>query len=58
MDRKRCQGRISGHETPIGWTPHWEDFNTEGLEGFGREDFEAAMVLSRRRNGERDRQPR
>ncbi len=40
---KRCQGRISGHETPIGWTPQWEDFNTEGLEGFSEADFETAM---------------
>lgn len=42
---KRCQGRISGHESPIGWTPHWEDFNTEGLEGFTSEDFSAAMAF-------------
>ncbi len=40
---KRCQGQISGHETPIGWTPHWEDFNTVGLEGFSPQDFAAAM---------------
>ncbi len=42
---KRCHGQIAGHETQIGWIPHWEDFDTEGLEGFGREDFERAMKI-------------
>ncbi len=41
---KRCQGRVAGHETSIGWTPHWDDFRSEGLEGFTREDFAAAMA--------------
>ena len=41
----RCQGRIAGHETRIGWTPHWEDFNTEGLEGFTQEQFDKAMAF-------------
>jgi phosphoenolpyruvate carboxykinase (GTP) len=40
---KRCQGRIPGHETPIGWLPHWQDFDTEGLENFDQEDFQAVM---------------
>jgi phosphoenolpyruvate carboxykinase (GTP) len=40
---KRCQGQIAGHETPIGWTPHFVDFNTEGLENFSEEDFATAM---------------
>ncbi len=40
---KRCQGRIPGHETPIGWIPRWNDFNTEGLDEFTEADFAAAM---------------
>ncbi len=43
---RRCQGQIPGHETQIGWTPHWEDFNTEGLPGFTRDDFDKAMAFS------------
>lgn len=41
----RCQGRIPGHETPIGWIPTWENFNTEGLDRFGIADFQAAMAF-------------
>lgn len=44
---KRCQGRIAGHETPIGWTPDWKSFSTEGLEGFTKEQFDAAMEFRR-----------
>lgn len=40
---ERCHGRIPGHETQIGWTPRFADFNTEGLEGFSEEQFEAVM---------------
>lgn len=41
----RCQGRIPGHETPIGWIPTWENFNTDGLDRFGIADFQAAMAF-------------
>ena len=41
----RCRGRIAGHETRIGWTPHFEDFNTEGLDDFSEEDFENCMAF-------------
>ena len=41
----RCQGRVAGHETRIGWTPHWEDFRSDGLAGFTREDFDQAMAF-------------
>ena len=41
---KRCQGRVAGYETPIGWTPDWKGFNTVGLEGFTRERFDAIML--------------
>jgi phosphoenolpyruvate carboxykinase (GTP) len=43
----RCQGRIPGHETPIGWTPDWVDFCVDGLEGFDEAQFDAAMEFSR-----------
>ena len=42
---ERCRGRMAGHETQIGWIPHWEDFDTEGLKGFTRDDFEKAMAI-------------
>jgi phosphoenolpyruvate carboxykinase (GTP) len=42
---KRCHGRIPGHETQIGWTPHYQDFNTEGLEDFTPEHFEKCMAF-------------
>jgi phosphoenolpyruvate carboxykinase (GTP) len=41
---RRCRGSIPGHETPIGWTPHFEDFNTDGLD-FDREAFAKAMAF-------------
>jgi phosphoenolpyruvate carboxykinase (GTP) len=42
---RRCRGTVAGHETIIGWTPHWEDFNHEGLEGFSRDDFNKVMAV-------------
>jgi phosphoenolpyruvate carboxykinase (GTP) len=41
----RCQGKIPGHETPIGWIPEWDDFNCEGLDPFEEKDFHAAMAF-------------
>ena len=43
---QRCQGKIAGHETQIGWVPHFDDFNTSGLEGFTEEDFNACMAFN------------
>ncbi len=43
---KRCHGDIPGHERQIGWTPEYQDFNTEGLEGFDRERFEKCMAFN------------
>lgn len=43
----RCHGRIPGHETQIGWTPHYEDFDVEGLDDFTREDFDKAMAFNK-----------
>jgi phosphoenolpyruvate carboxykinase (GTP) len=42
---KRCHGSIPGHETQIGWTPHFQDFNTEGLNGFDEEQFDKCMAF-------------
>lgn len=43
----RCRGRVPGHETRIGWTPIFENFNAEGLEDFGQQEFDAAMRFDR-----------
>jgi len=42
---KRCHGSIPGHETQIGWTPHFQDFNTEGLDGFDETQFDKCMAF-------------
>lgn len=42
---RRCQGRIAGHETPIGWTPHFDDFYVQGLDGFDHAQFDAVMAF-------------
>ena len=42
----RCHGRIPGHETQIGWTPQFEDFDTDGLD-FSEEQFDKAMAFNR-----------
>ena len=42
---RRCRGTIAGYETKIGWVPHWEDFNTEGLVDFSEEDFKRVMAI-------------
>ncbi len=42
---KRCKGAVPGHETQIGWTPAYEDFNTEGLEGFTKDAYDQVMVF-------------
>jgi len=40
----RCNGSAPGHETPIGWTPRFKDFNTTGLDNFSEEDFDEVMA--------------
>jgi phosphoenolpyruvate carboxykinase (GTP) len=35
----RCAGTTGAAETALGWVPRYEDFDTEGLEGFTRERF-------------------
>jgi len=42
----RVHGRAQGKETPIGWTPHYEDVNWNGLE-FPKEKFEQLQMVDR-----------
>jgi phosphoenolpyruvate carboxykinase (GTP) len=42
----RVRGRAQGNETPIGWTPHFEDIHWDGLE-FSREAFERLQAVDR-----------
>lgn len=42
----RCQGRAGACETPLGWVPRWEDFDTEGLVNFDRARFEALQAMN------------
>ena len=43
----RCQGKVRGYETRIGWIPDFTDFNTEGLDGFSEEPFDKCMRFDR-----------
>jgi phosphoenolpyruvate carboxykinase (GTP) len=42
----RARGRALGRETPIGWTPRYEDLDWTGLE-FSRENFEELQAFDR-----------
>jgi phosphoenolpyruvate carboxykinase (GTP) len=42
----RVRGRAMGKETPIGWTPHFEDINWKGLE-FPRAAFDVLQTVDR-----------
>lgn len=44
---KRCNGEAAGHETQIGWTPSFEDFNIEDLHNFTETDFDNTMRFDR-----------
>ncbi|MEX1048598.1 MAG: phosphoenolpyruvate carboxykinase (GTP) [Akkermansiaceae bacterium] len=44
---KRCHGAAAGYETQIGWTPAFEDFNIEGLDGFTEESYDKVMHFCR-----------
>ena len=44
----RSHARVArGFESPIGWTPRYEDLNWEGLDGFSEADFRNAMSIDR-----------
>jgi phosphoenolpyruvate carboxykinase (GTP) len=45
---RRCKGEAAGHETQIGWTPSYEDFNHHGLAGFGEQEFANCMTFDRK----------
>ena len=42
----RARGRAMGKETPIGWVPHYDDMEWEGLE-FSKETFEELQTVDR-----------
>ena len=42
----RVRGRAQGKETPIGWTPHYDDMNWSGLD-FSREQFARLQHVDR-----------
>ena len=42
----RVHGRAQGKETPIGWTPHYEDIEWKGLD-FPKEKFEKLQAVDR-----------
>jgi len=42
----RVRGRALGKETPIGWTPHFEDINWKGLD-FPRATFDELQTVDR-----------
>lgn len=44
---KRCHGAAAGYETQIGWTPAFEDFNIEGLDGFTEAEWNKVMNFDR-----------
>ncbi|MEO5716391.1 MAG: phosphoenolpyruvate carboxykinase (GTP) [Luteolibacter sp.] len=44
---KRCNGAAAGYETQIGWTPAFEDFNIDGLDGFTKESYDKCMAFNR-----------
>ena len=41
----RCHGRVGAHEAPLGWLPRVQDFDFEGLSGFGPEQFDQVQGI-------------
>lgn len=41
----RCHSRVRAQETILGWMPFAEEFDCEGLPGFGREQFDAVQSI-------------
>ena len=42
----RCRGRAGAQETPLGWVPRWQDFDTDGLDGLTPERFEQLQAMN------------
>ncbi len=40
----RCHYRVGAEEGTLGWMPLFEHFDVDGLEGFGREEFEKVQA--------------
>jgi phosphoenolpyruvate carboxykinase (GTP) len=41
----RCRGRAGALETQLGWVPRFEDFDTDGIPGFTREQFDQLQLM-------------
>ncbi|MFN9499747.1 MAG: phosphoenolpyruvate carboxykinase (GTP) [Chryseotalea sp.] len=44
---QRVKGRASAVESPIGWMPHYEDIDWNGLDSFTKKDFDKLMTIDR-----------
>ena len=44
---ERTHGRANAHETPVGLTPKYDDFDWRGMEDFPREQFEKLQRIDR-----------
>lgn len=42
----RCHGRVGAHEAPLGWLPRVQDFDFEGLSGFGPAEFDQVQGIN------------
>ncbi|HET8935159.1 MAG TPA: phosphoenolpyruvate carboxykinase domain-containing protein, partial [Polyangiales bacterium] len=41
----RANGLALGHESPLGWMPHYEDLDWRGMEGFSEQRFDELMTI-------------
>jgi phosphoenolpyruvate carboxykinase (GTP) len=44
---ERVRGKASAVESPIGWMPHYDDIDWNGLDGFSKKQFEELMTIDR-----------
>ena len=42
----RCRHHAGACETALGWVPRWEDFDTDGLEGFTESRFDRLQAMN------------
>jgi len=42
----RCHGRVGANETPLGWSPRPQDFDLEGMTGFGPAELERVQNIN------------